>query len=353
MRSVEICGKMVGDGHPTFVISEVGSNHDKDLDTAFKLIDISVDAGADAAKFQTYVAELSFSTRTTVPQHYAERCGFDDTANMADLMKYVELSREQHGPVIEHCAKRGIPFFSSVCDMPDVDFLETFDVPAYKLASYEICHYPLLKRIAETGKPLVMSTGMATLGEVEKALNHLSQHGLDDVVLLHCVSNYPAQPEDSNLRAINTLKAAFHLPVGLSDHTPGVDVAKIAIAVGADMVEKHVTLSRQSPGPDHPFSIEPHELKELVEGARYVETILGTGVKECRDAEQGMRSLARRSVVADVDIPAGTRITDDMLVIRRPGTGLHPELLEVVIGSVTRCDIPFNEPIQWNMLINR
>ncbi len=353
MREVEICGKMVGDDHPTFVIAEAGSNHDRSVETACKLIDVSADCGADAVKFQTYVAELSFSTRTTVPQHYRERCGFDETANMCDLMKYVELSREQHAPVIEHCAKRDISFFSSVFDMSDVDFLETFDVPAYKIASYEISHFPLLKRVAETGKPVVLSTGMATLGEAEKALNILAQNGLDDVVLLHCISNYPALPEDSNLRAINTLKAAFGVPVGLSDHSPGVDVAKLAIAVGADMVEKHITLDQNSPGPDHPFSINPEELKALVEGARYVETVLGDGRKVCRDAEQGMRSLARRSVVADIEIPKGTRITSEMLVVRRPGTGLHPENLDVVIGSVARKDILDNEPLQWDMLIER
>ena len=354
MAEVTLCGKKVGDGHPTFIIAEAGSNHNCDVDIACKLVDMSADAGADAVKFQTYSAELSFSTRTTVPLHYRERCGFDETANMCDLMKYVELSREQHFPVVEHCKKRDIPFFSSVFDMSDVDFLEeNFQPESYKIASYEISHYPLLKRVAETGKSLVLSTGMASLGEVEKALDTLAQNGLTDVVLLHCISNYPALPEDSNLRAIHTLKGAFGLPVGLSDHSTGVDVAKTAIAIGACMVEKHITLDPKMPGPDQPFSIDPEELKALVDGARFVETVLGSSHKKCTENEEFMRSLARRSVVADVEIPAGTRITPEMLVIRRPGTGLHPSNLETVIGSVARRDILFNEPLQWDMLIDQ
>jgi sialic acid synthase SpsE len=194
---------------------------------------------------------------------------------------------------------------------------------------------------------------MSTLGDIEKALAVITREGNDRIILLHCVSNYPARPEDYNLRAINTMKAAFGYPVGLSDHTPGIEVAKIAIAIGADLIEKHITTDQTLPGPDHYFSLTPEELRGLVQARSDIETILGSPQKHCTDAEQPMKHIGRRSLVAARAIPAGTRITQDMLAVKRPGFGLHPELTEVLAGAVCVRDIAEDEPLAWDMFIKR
>jgi sialic acid synthase SpsE len=353
MKTIPIGGKTVGDGHSCYVIAEAGCNHNGDLALAKKLVDMAAEAEADAVKFQSYHAENIYSRKTPMMEHFRERMDAGDKATMFDLIKATEFPWEMHGPVAARAQERGIPFLSTPFELEAVDLLETFDVPAYKIAAFEMTHYPLLERVGETGKPVILSTGMSTLGDVERALDALRRGGTEDVVLLHCVSNYPAEPEDANLRVIATLKGAFGLPVGLSDHTPGTFVSEVAFAVGANMVEKHITPDQSLPGPDHYFSLTAEELKKLVRRRDEVETILGKPYKRCTEAELEMKRIGRRSMVAGRDIAAGELLRREDIEVKRPGLGLHPMLLDDIAGSVAQRDIEADEPLSWDMLLTR
>ena len=264
-----------------------------------------------------------------------------------------ELPWDMHTPIVEYSQKKEITFLSTPFEFEAVDMLETFDVPAYKIASFEMTHYPLLRKVAKTGKPIILSTGMSNLGDIEKAIAIIQNENNNQIILLHCVSNYPASPEDYNLRAINTLKSAFGCPVGLSDHTPGIEVAEIAIALGADMIEKHITIDQTLPGPDHYFSLTGQELNKLVSGRSRIERLLGSPHKKCTAKEINMKQLARRSLISGKTINKGETITKEMISIKRPGSGLHPELLETLIGSIAQCNIEYDTPLSWNMFINK
>lgn len=352
MKTVRIGDKFIGDGHPSFIVAEAGCNHNGDLELAKKLIDMAVNAQADVVKFQTYKSELLYSKQTPMLEHFRERMGFGPDATMFDLIKATELPFELHEPIVEHCRTNNIPFTSTPFDTESVDFLEKFDPPAYKIASFEITHYPLMQKVAQTGKPIILSTGMSDLGDIEKALKTIYAEGNDQVILLHCVSNYPAEPQDYNLRAMETIKRAFGVPVGISDHTPGVETALIAIAAGANLIEKHTTLDQSLPGPDHYFSLKPDQLSELVEGARRVEAMLGSPIKHCTAPEEGMKHIARRSLVAAADIKAGEIVGESAIAVKRPGFGLHPELQDVIIGSTARIDIIEDTPLSWEMFLD-
>ena len=222
MKEIKIKGKVVGDGKPCYILAEAGCNHNADINIAKKLIDISVEAQADGIKFQTYKAENMYSKKTPMMKHFKERLSVGNDATMYDLIKMTELPYEMHKPIAGYCLEKEIPFLSTPFGEDDVDFLDKFDVPAYKIASFEMTHFPLIKKVAGKGKPVILSTGMSTLGDIEKVLTIINGEGNDQVILLHCVSNYPAKPEDYNLKVIQTLKSAFGYPVGLSDHTPGI-----------------------------------------------------------------------------------------------------------------------------------
>ena len=351
MKEIKIKGKVVGDGKPCYILAEAGCNHNADINIAKKLIDISVEAQADGIKFQTYKAENMYSKKTPMMKHFKERLSVGNDATMYDLIKMTELPYEMHKPIAGYCLEKEIPFLSTPFGEDDVDFLDKFDVPAYKIASFEMTHFPLIKKVAGKGKPVILSTGMSTLGDIEKVLTIINGEGNDQVILLHCVSNYPAKPEDYNLRVIQTLKRAFGFPVGLSDHTPGIEVPKIAFAVGVNLIEKHITIDQRLPGPDHYFSLTPEELKELVKVRNEVEKMLGSSHKRCTEAEKSMKYIGRRSLVAAKDIPAGTKIVSEMISVKRPGYGLYPELIDNLIGSITVKNIEEDEPLSWNMFI--
>lgn len=351
IRTVKIGEKTVGDGYPCYVLAEAGCNHNKSLDIAKKLIDMAVDAGADGIKFQTYKADTMYSKKTPMIEHFKERLSAGEDATMYDLIKMTELPYELHQPIVEYCKKKGIPFLSTPFGEGDVDYLEQFKVPAYKIASFEMTHFPLIQKVARIGKPVILSTGMSTLGDIERVLAIIHGEGNNQVILLHCVSNYPARPEDYNLRVINTLKTAFGYPVGLSDHTPGVETPKIACALGANLIEKHITIDQTLPGPDHYFSLTPEELSALVAAARDVEAMLGSPIKKCIESEIGMKHIARRSLVAACDISSGTIITREMLAIKRPGYGLDTGLIDVLVGKRVVKDIGVDEPLSWDMFM--
>lgn len=351
MKVVEIAGRKIGGGAPAYVVAEAGCNHNGELGLAHRLIDMAIAARADAIKFQTYHAEQLYSRQTPMMAHFRDRLGASPDATMFDLIRMTELPWELHAPICDYCRGRAIPFFSAAFEEEAVDLLETFDVPAYKIAAFEMTHFPLLRKVARTGKPVILSTGMSTLGDIEKALAAVHGEGNEQVILLHCVSNYPARPEDYNLRVIETLKAAFGCPVGLSDHTPGTRTAEIAMARGADLVEKHITIDQSLPGPDHHFSLTPEELTALVDARDEITAILGSPIKRCTSAEDPMKQIGRRSLVAAVDIPAGTPLTEEMIAVKRPGTGLHPELMDVLVGSIAQAAIAADTPLAWKMFI--
>jgi sialic acid synthase SpsE len=330
------------------VIAEAGSNHNRDLDTARRLIDVAVEAGADAVKFQTYSGKTLYSTRAPRFDYLA---GVTDKAPH-ELLEDISLPREWQRLLAEHSRQQGIEFLSSPFDRQAVDELDELDVAAFKLASFELVDLPFITYMAGKGRPIIMSTGMATLAEIDEALAAARAGGATSIALLQCASLYPSPPKIMNLRTIPAMQAAFGLPVGLSDHTLGVHIAPAAVAMGAALVEKHFTLDRSSTGPDHPFAIEPDELKELVSHIRDVEAALGDGVKSGPSTEEAneMYAKARRSVVSATPIPAGARLTRDMLTVKRPGFGIMPKFIDALVGRVAARDIEEDEVITWDMI---
>ncbi len=347
-ESFEIAGRKIGAGSPCYVIAEAGANHDRKLNQAKELIEVAHSAGADAVKFQTYTGAALYS-KFTPPFEYLKDVTDESPAELLDR---IALPREWQRELKEYADSLGITWFSSPFDPDAVESLEAIGVPAYKIASFEIVDLELIRRCAATGKPVIISTGMATLGEIEDALAACEAEGNDCVALLHCVSSYPASPESANLRAIETLKRAFGVPTGFSDHTLGIAVSTAAAALGADLIEKHFTLSRKLKGPDHPFALEPEELRSMVTAIRDVQKALGDGRKTGPTAEeQGeMYEMARRSIVAATAIPEGTVITKEMLAIKRPGYGIKPKYIDWVVGRVARKNIEEDEVITEEMI---
>ncbi|MGD8386344.1 MAG: N-acetylneuraminate synthase [Desulfobacteraceae bacterium] len=347
MDPVDLGGKKIGPGHPCFVIAEAGVNHNGDVEAAEQLVMAAVEAGADAVKFQTFRAS-SLVTRSAPKADYQEKS--TGSGSQWDMLRGLELPEAAWKEIKTHCEKAGILFLSSVFDEQGIDLLEGLDVAAYKLGSGELTNDSLLRYAAQKRKPLILSTGMSTLDEVSEAVEIVREAGAREIVLLHCVSCYPADPEDANLRAMETLRQAFDVPVGFSDHTVGTEVAFAAVALGATVIEKHFTLDRTLPGPDHKASLEPRELEALIHGIRRVERALGHGRKEPVPAEEDIAKAARRSIVAAEDIPSGTRIREKALAFRRPGTGLAPAERQQLVGRRARTDIPAGTLISMEMV---
>jgi N-acetylneuraminate synthase len=348
VTSLEIAGRRIGPGYPCFVIAEAGVNHNGRLDLARRLVNKAKQAGADAVKFQTFKAEQLVTL--SAPKAEYQRHNTGSVESQFKMLRRLELSPKAHRAVLDLCGRSGILFLSSPFDEQSADFLDSLGVAAFKIASGEITNLPFLVHVACMGKPMIISTGMATLGEVETAVNAVWKAGNHEVILLHCVSNYPADPADINLRAMQTLETAFGIPVGFSDHTPGVEVSLAAVALGARVVEKHFTLDRALPGPDHQFSLEPDELASLVHGIRLVEAALGHGRKEPAASEANTAAAVRKSLVAACDIPAGIPLTKDKVAVRRPGTGLPPAMNSFVIGRTARVFIPAGTILTLEML---
>lgn len=339
-KDVQIGAKIIGPSHPTYIIAEIGANHNRDLAIAKKLIDKAAEAGVDAVKFQTYTAETLYSK-------HAPKFSKDDVKPF-DLIKSNELPREWHHELFDYAANNNLDFLSSPFDYNAVDQLDAVGVLAFKVASFELIDLGLLKHIARKNKPIILSVGLATLGEIEEALDAIRSQGNDDIILLHCASLYPSPVEVVNLNAIKTLSKAFQIPIGFSDHTLGIHIAVAAIAKGAVVVEKHFTLDRTMKGPDHSFAIEPNELTQLVKNIRDVELAMGSGVKGRSKEEQEMYEKGRRSIIAYQDIKKGTMITKEMLVVKRPGYGIKPKYFDTVIGRVAKKDIKADYWITWD-----
>jgi N,N'-diacetyllegionaminate synthase len=340
--------RLVGPGEPVYVIAEAGSNHNRDLDTALRLIDVAAASGADAIKFQTYSGARIYSRRTPAISSLAV---VSDKAP-ADLLEEISLPRDWQKQLLDHATRRGIHFFSTPFDHEAVEELDALGVPVMKVSSFEIGDLPLIRRIAATGRPMIISTGMATLGEIEEALEAVTSQGGQRVALLQCTSIYPAPPRLVNLRAMDTLARAFGVPVGLSDHTKGAAVAIAAAARGATVIEKHFTLDRAMRGPDHPFSLEPQELTAMVSGIRDARAALGDGLKLGPSPEEREESYlsGRRSLIATCDLTAGTVLAPHMVTTKRPGLGIAPRELERVLGRALTVDVQADDILKWEML---
>ena len=348
MRTVMIGQRAVGEHEPCFIIAEAGVNHNGDVCLAQRLADAAAEAGADAVKFQTFKTERLVTPAAAKAVYQRQTTAPEESQHA--MLKRLELNAGAHAALAAHCRARGILFLSTPFDEESADLLADLPVPAFKIGSGDLTNQPLLRHVARKGKPIILSTGMASLAEVRAAVAALGDAGNRELILLHCVSNYPADPTTVNLRAMQTLAAGFGVPVGFSDHTPGQTVAVAAAALGACVIEKHLTLDRAMAGPDHRASLEPPELAALIRAVRTVETALGDGQKRPVATEAEVAAAARRSIVAARAIAAGTRLGTADLAVKRPGTGLPPDMLPGVLGRRARVDIPDGTLLQLEML---
>ena len=327
-----------------FFIAEIGVNHNGSVETARELIDVASSAGADAVKFQTFFAEELVTTSAKKAAYQARNTGADGT--QFEMLKALELDADSHRQLKKHCEDRQIMFLSTPFSARAADMLLDVGVDAYKVGSGDLTHPAFLRDLAARQKPMILSTGMGTLAEVAKAVATILPTN-EELALLHCVSNYPASPQDCNLKAMATLESAFRLPVGWSDHTQGDAISVAAAALGASIIEKHFTLDRTSEGPDHLASLEPDELRKLVSKVRDVSSAMGTGLKLPTAAELDTASIARRSVVAARDLTAGTVLSEADLQILRPGTGIQPEDVGLLVGMSLAKPVPAGGVMQW------
>lgn len=346
MAAIDLGGRRIGPGHPCFIIAEAGVNHNGDVGLAERLVDAAIEAGADAVKFQTFTAERLVTPKA--PKADYQAAVTDAAESQVAMLRKLELSREAHVRLFEYAGRRGITFLSTPFDEQSADLLDELGVPLFKIASGEITNLLLLEHVARKRKPMIVSTGMSTLEEVGEAVRVIHKAGCHALALLHCTSNYPADPAESNLNAMITMRQAFDLPVGYSDHTPGIEVAVAAVALGASVLEKHLTLSLEMPGPDHRASLEPGDFAAMVRAVRSVETALGDGVKRPMESERNTRAIARRSLVAATDLPAGTVLQAHHLAARRPGLGLPPGELARLVGRRLTKSLQADDMINWS-----
>lgn len=346
--SLRIADRPVGPGHACFIIAEAGVNHDGDLAEAVRLIDVAARAGADAVKFQTFVAEQLVTA--DAPSASYQRSAPGSRRTQLEMLRPLELSAADHRDLAACCRERGIMFLSTPFDEGSVDLLDDLGIPAFKIASGDITNLPLLAHVARKGKPIILSTGMSTLVDVETAVRTIRDSHDIGIALLHCVSRYPAQPREVNLRAMQTMVERFGVPVGYSDHTLGAAVPLASVALGACILEKHLTTDRGRVGPDHSASMEPDEFADLVRSVRAVEVALGHGRKEPVPSEAEIAAVARKSLVSARDIPSGVALTADLIACKRPGTGLPPAMRSELVGRITRRAIPAGTLLTLEML---
>lgn len=350
-RGFVVAGRAVGEGAPVFVVAEAGVNHNGDMALARRLVDAAAEAGADAVKFQTFSTDALVSREAPKAGYQVETTGAAESQR--DMLARLELRPEQHAELQQQCGKRGLVFFSAPFDEQAADALESLDVPLFKIPSGEITNLPLLRHVAAKRRPLILSTGMATLDEVGTAVAAIRAAGDPPLAILHCLSAYPAPAAEMNLRAMDTLRDRFGVPVGLSDHTLGIEVAVAAVARGAQIIEKHLTVDKTLPGPDHRASLDPVEFAALVRAIRSVESALGDGEKRPMPSEMDTRRVARKSLVAARAIRAGQRLTVDMVASKRPGTGIAPGDLDRALGRAVKRDLAADQVIGWEDLGER
>lgn len=337
-------GRKIGDGNPCYIIAEIGSNHNHDFDLALELIEAAAGAGVDAVKFQTFRAKDHYSTK-------APGFSYLSSSDTYKLIESLELDRSWHQPLKAAAEALGLDFLSSPCDIDAIEELEQLQVVAYKVASFDLPDTTLIARMARTARPIILSTGMADWMDIQRGVDTVRGFGNDQIVLLQCTSLYPAPVGLSNLRSMASMRGAFNCLVGYSDHTEGEHICLGAVAQGACVIEKHFSMSRKLPGPDHPFAIEPSELKQMVLHIREIESALGDGSKAGpRPEEMEMFQKGRRSLHVLRDIEIGEIIHDEDLVVKRPGIGIPPHMRSFVVGRRARVALKRDQWITWEMI---
>jgi sialic acid synthase SpsE len=351
-ETFEIGGRQIGKGAPSYVIAEAGSNHNKSLKTALALVDKAAAAGCDSVKFQTFVAEeigSNYKSRETRIPRNLRKWG----NTLQELYRNCALPDEFHKPIAARAKEKKIAFFSSAFSERDVDRLMKVGVPAIKIASFELVHLPLIKHAANTGLPLIISTGMAGLGDIERALEAVANGGGKKVALLHCGSSYPLHAASANLAAMETMRRAFSVPVGYSDHTLGLAVPTAAAALGAAALEKHFTLNRKDKrGPDHSFAVEPSELKDMVAQMREAEQAIGSPRKSRATEEEPLVRLGRRSLFVTRALRAGEKLSTDCIKVLRPGIGIDPQFLPLLLGKPVLRAMQADTPLTWDDVLD-
>lgn len=351
MSGIHERGLDIGPSRPAFVIAEAGVNHNGDLGRALRLVDAAKDAGADAVKFQTFRTESIITRAAPKARYHIETTGPDSAQTWFDLLRSQELTHEMHRAIIDRCRARGIVFLSTPYDEESVDLLETLDVPLFKIASTDANNLPFLAYVARKRRPVVYSTAMCEIAEIEAGVATLRENGASAIVVMQCTGSYPAPATEANLRAMHQIGERCVTAVGYSDHTTGTATAIAAVALGACTIEKHFTLDRNLPGPDHRASLEPAALAEFVRAIRETEAALGDGVKRVMPCETENRMKLRKHVTASRAIPAGTRIVREALAIKRTGGhGLPPTRLSEIIGRRTRVALEADEPVTEDAL---
>jgi N-acetylneuraminate synthase len=345
--AIVLGGRSIGDGR-SFVVAEAGVNHNGDMALALRLVDAAAAAGADAVKFQTFRTDALVSRVAPKAGYQVETTGAGESQRA--MLARLELSDAQHAELRDRAAARGIVFFSAPFDEASADALERLGVAVFKIPSGEITNTPFLRHIARKARPMILSTGMSTLAEVDAAVAAIRDAGDPPLVVLHCLSAYPAAAAEVNLRAMAVLRDRYGVPAGFSDHTLGIDISLAAAALGAAVIEKHLTLDTALPGPDHRASLEPAEMAALVRGIRTIEAALGDGDKRPMPSEEDTRNVARKSLVAARALKAGERLTRAAVAIKRPGTGIPPADLDRALGRILRHDLAPDDVISWSAL---
>lgn len=330
----------------TLIIAEAGVNHNGSLTLAKQLIDKAVDAGVDIIKFQTFKSEKLVSKAAKQAEYQQRNIGKKDEGQLA-MLKKLELSQQDHEELIAYCKEKGIRFFSTAFDMDSIEYLHSLNMGLWKIPSGEITNYPYLRRIAKYHEPVILSTGMCELSDIEAAVKVLLEFGAqkEQITILHCNTEYPTPFQDVNLKAMLEIGEKFGVQIGYSDHTKGIEVPVAAVALGATVIEKHFTLDKNMEGPDHKASLEPEELKAMVSAIRNIEQALGSGHKTISESERKNIEIARKSIVAACSIKAGELLTEENLTVKRPGNGISPMRWNEVIGSVAVKDYDEEEPI--------
>ena len=346
-KTIKISNKTVGEEHPTFIIAEAGVNHNGQLNLAKNLVDIAADAGCDAVKFQTYKSEGVVTSHAKSADYVEKNLG--SNISQLDMIKSYELKYEDFEILKKYCDSKGIIFLSTPHSFDAIDFLDKL-VPAYKFGSGDLTNIPSLKYAAKKGKPIILGTGISTIEEIKLAINAIKSEGNDKIIVLHCTTDYPSPIEDVNLNAMITIKKELNCLVGYSDHTLGTMVPIIAVALGANVIEKHFTIDKKLPGPDHKASLSPDELKTMVSQIRETEKILGSFDKKPTKSEEKIKKIVRKSLVAKRNISKGTKITEDVIGIKRPGAGISPMDIKKILGKKAKIDIEKDEILQFNMV---
>lgn len=345
MKEIKIGSKQIFPASQVYIIAEIGVNHNGSIELTKKLICCAKECGADAVKFQTYSTEKLVIPN--IPKVQYQKSITSPNESHFDMLKKLELSREAHRILFEYCRKLDIEFISTPYDITSAQFLLELGVKCFKTASVDIVDLPLHEFLGKCKLPTLIATGMATLGEIEEVMEIYHTLGHKDVVLLHCVSNYPCSDLSLNLRVIKTLQVAFNVNVGFSDHSIGFLASSIAVALGAVVIEKHFTLDKSLPGPDHKASSTPEEFKKLVESIRKTEVMLGSSIKKCQPEEVDMANVSRKTIVLNRDITKGETFTVDHLIMKRPGTGLHSRETRNIIGKKARYNLKENHLLNW------